>query len=252
MRHSLMLLAAFAVSGLGCFNTKSGQPTSLFGGSDRKEPSAPNHEPKAQELAGKPAATLLITMAEGLEKEGKDVESIAYYERARELDITLGDRASRRLAVLYDRADDQAKALREFQELIKKKPKDATILNDIGYSYYNRAQWAEAENYLRKAVAIDKLNKPAWVNLGLALAQQDKQAEALEAFSHAISTAEAHANVAFVLAVQGKKAEALATYRRALEMEPALKIAQIAVQRLEAAATDASTLPVSFDPPAKP
>ena len=90
------------------------------------------------------------------------------------------------------------------------------------------------------------------MNLGLALAQQGKQAEALEAFSHAVSTAEAHANVAFVLAVQGKKAEALATYRRALEMEPALKIAQIAVQRLEAAATDASILPVSFDPPAKP
>ena len=246
MRPTLLLAAAIGLPGFGCFHSKSGQPSSLFGSSDRTEPNAQAHQPKAQELAGKPAATLMITMAEGLEKDGKDVEAIVYFERARELDITLSDRAARRLAVLYDRADDQAKALHEFQELLKKKPKDATLLNDLGYSYYNRAQWVEAENYLRKAVALDRLNKPAWVNLGLALAQQGKQQEALEAFGHAVSTAEAHANLGFVLAVQGKKTEAMVAYRRALELEPALKIAQTAVLRLESgdAAERPAVIPV--------
>src|SRR5205807_884165 len=107
-----------------------------------------------------------------LEKDGKDVEAITYYERARELDPALHDRASRHLAVLYDKADNQAQATREYQDLLKKKPKDANLLNDMGYSCYNRGQWADAENYLRKAITVDKSHKPAWVNLGLALAQQ--------------------------------------------------------------------------------
>lgn len=247
MRVSFALIAAIVLSGTGCFHSKTGKGTDLFGKSDRVElPGDSAPVMKAQELPGKPAALLMITMAEGLEKDGKDLEAIPYYERARDLDSTLQDRAGRRLAVLYDRVDEQARAMHEFQAQLKKKPKDATLLNDLGYSYYNRAQWVEAENYLRKAVSIDKNNKPAWVNLGLALAQQGKQEEALEAFSHAVSTAEAYANLGFVLAVQGKKPEALAAYRKALEMEPALKIAQGAVQRLEAP----ETLPtVSIDTP---
>ncbi|HEY3788558.1 MAG TPA: tetratricopeptide repeat protein, partial [Urbifossiella sp.] len=126
----------------------------------------------------------MITMADSLEKQGKDAEAVAYYQWARELDPSLNDRASRHLAVLYDRTDDQAKAMHEFQELLKKKPKDAALLNDLGYSYYNRAQWAEAETYLRKSIVADKHFKPAWVNLGLTLAQQGKQAEAIDAFGH--------------------------------------------------------------------
>jgi Flp pilus assembly protein TadD len=186
-----------------------------------------------QELPGKPAGALLLAMAEKLEKGGKDVEAIPYYERARESDPNLADRASRHLAVLYDKADDQARAMHEFQELLKKKPKDPSLLNDFGYSCYNRGQWAEAENYLRKATTLDKNFKPAWVNLGLALAQQGKQVEAIEAFSHAVSTAEAYANLGFVLTVQGKKEAALAVYRRSLELEPTLKISHAAIARLE-------------------
>ncbi len=234
MRLSILLVVMVSAHATGCFHGSSGQPMSLFGKTEPGQADiAQVHTAKSQELPGKPAAMLLITMAEGLEKDGKDVDAIAYFERARDLDPNLADRASRRLAVLYDRADEQAKALHEFQDLLKKKPKDAELLNDVGYSYYNRAQWVEAETYLRKAVNQDKSHKSAWVNLGLALAQQGKQQEALEAFSHAVSTAEAYSNLGFVLAVQGKKPEALAAYRRALELEPALKIAYAAVLRLE-------------------
>jgi Tfp pilus assembly protein PilF len=233
MRASLILMAASLLSGLGCFHTRSGEH-SLFGVKEVKPAESAAGTPGApQELASKPAAQLHITMAEELEKKGQDGDAIAYYEKARSLDITLSDRASRRLAVLYDRVDEQAKAMHEFQEQLKKRPKDVSLLNDLGYSYYNRGQWAEAETHLRKAISIDKQFKPAWVNLGLALAQQGKEAEALEAFAHAVTQAEAYANLGFVLAVQGKKAEAAAAYRKALSLEPALKIAQTALQKLE-------------------
>jgi tetratricopeptide (TPR) repeat protein len=241
MRPRVFLAAsAFAFLGFGCLHSNtspnqasdSGVRPQVSGGNGNANANA-SSAPTQQELPGKPAGALLFAMAEGLEKGGKDVEAIAYYERAREADPKLAERASRRLAVLYDKADDQSRAMNEFQELLKKKPRDASLLNDVGYSYYNRGQWAAAENSLRAAVAIDKNFKPAWVNLGLALAQQGKQVDALEAFGHAVSNAEAYANLGFVFAVQGKKEEALTVYRRSLELEPTLKISQAAIARLE-------------------
>lgn len=236
MRPRVLLAAAsFAIAGFGCLHSNSGSNTTTDIG-NRPQINASNStpmQPVQQELSDKPAGALLISMAEGLEKGGKDLEAITYYERAREMDPKLYDRATRRLAVLYDKADDQARAMHEFQELLKKKPKDPSLLNDIGYSFYNRGQWADAENYLRKATTLDKNFKPAWVNLGLALAQQGRQVDAIEAFGHAVSMAEGYANLGFVLTVQGKNDEALVAYRHSLELEPALKISQSAVARLE-------------------
>ncbi len=236
MRPRVLLTAAsFAITAFGCLHPNSGSNSNgdFFKTQQLNAGNTTPMQPVQQELPGKPASALLFSMAEGLEKGGKDAEAIAYYERAREMDPKVADRASRRLAVLYDKADDQARAMHEFQELLKKKPKDVSLLNDIGYSCYNRGKWAEAENYLRKATTLDNNFKPAWMNLGLALAQQGKQVEALEAFGHAVSNAEAYANLGFVFTVQGKKEEATAVYRRSLELEPALKISQAALARLE-------------------
>jgi tetratricopeptide (TPR) repeat protein len=200
---------------------------------------------KAEELPGKQSAALCLTMAESLEKDGKEADAVGYYERARQLDPSLCDRAARRLAILYDRLDDQARAMTEFQELLRKKPKDAALLNDIGYSCYNRGQWAEAEQYLRRAVAADKANKRAWVNLGMALGQQGKYTEALDAFGKAVTPAEAQANLGFILTTQGKRDDAAAAYRRALQLEPTLKVAQRALAKLEATSAEPPTNPGS-------
>src|SRR5438067_1164208 len=48
------------------------------------------------------SAALALRMAEGCEAQGKDADAAAYYERARAADPNVADRASRRLAVLYD------------------------------------------------------------------------------------------------------------------------------------------------------
>jgi tetratricopeptide (TPR) repeat protein len=252
MRFRVRVLGAGLVglAGVGCLNKGASTGAGITdGGWSNPAPAAMTAGPgaasakqqAAQELAGKPAAALHLAMAVDLDKEKKVADAILYYEKAREQDPSLKEKVARRLAVLYDQADDQAKAMAEFQELLKKKPKDPALLNDVGYSYYNRGQWAEAETYLRRAVTADKHFKPAWVNLGMTLAQQGKQAEALDAFGHAVTTAEAHANLAFVLATQGKRDEAVAVYRRALTMEPTLKIAQAAVARLELAGQPATT-----------
>ena len=241
----VLMAAAFTLPGVGCLHKPDGgfwsmkpMPTTV------QSAPAGTPAPNAENIPEKQKATLCLTMAESFDRDGKDADAALYYDQARTLDPALNEKAARRLAVLYDRLDNQAKALVEFQELIKKRPKDAGLLNDLGYSHYNRGHWAEAETYLRRAVAADKTNKRAWVNLGLALAQQGKYQESIEVFQKAVSPAEAQANIGFVLVVQGKRAEAAAAYRKALELEPTLKTAQNALVRLESPTpTEPNTLP---------
>jgi len=238
MRFALLMLV-FAATGAGCTHNRAGTMTGLLGGTESLTgptssggSSAPT-ESTSNELPGKQSASLCLVMAESLERADKELEAVAYYERARELDPGSAERVGRRLAVLYDRVDQQAKAMNEYQELLKKRPKDSTLLNDLGYSLYNRGQWAEAESYLLRSVAADKGNKRAWVNLGMAQAQQNKRVEAVTSFEKAVSRAEAEANLGFVLTTQGNRDEALAAYRRALVLEPTLPIAQAAIARIE-------------------
>jgi Tfp pilus assembly protein PilF len=244
MRPVALLIAALSLSASGCLTAGAGGlPAWLASKTDSPLiPSGPTGHSssapqKAPELAPNESAALALAMAEGLEKDGKDADAAACYERARQLDPAVADRAAHRLAILYDRNDEQAKAMAEFTVLLKKRPRDPALLCDVGYSHYNRGRWAEAEVLLRKAVAGDRSNKRAWNNLGLALAMQGKEREALECFQKAVTPAEAHANLGFCLAVQGKRDEAKAAYRRALGLEPALRTAQAALARLDAPPT---------------
>lgn len=225
-----MAAAGVVLVGPGCTSWK-GLTTS-----DMALPKAVTETPGIRTTAELPAsesAALALRMAEGCEASGKDAEAAAYYEKARTADPSVGDRASRRLAVLYDKLDQQPKALAEFQLLLKKHPKDSALLSDVGYSYYNRGQWVESEQYLRKAIAADAANKKAWVNLGLALAQQGRYPESLEAFAKGATQAEAYQNLAFVLTAQKKFDEAKGAYRKALELEPGLRVSQAALAKLE-------------------
>jgi tetratricopeptide (TPR) repeat protein len=185
------------------------------------------------ELSPVEAAQLALRMAEALEAKEQDADAAAHYEKARKLDPTLNDRAARRLAVLYDKLDNQAQALIEFQEQLKKNPKDADLLSDLGYSYYNRGQWPEAEKHLREALRHSANHKRASVNLGLALAQQGRQQEALEVWMTVITPAESYANLGFVCLTQGKTEEAKASYREALKREPQMTTAQQTLAKLE-------------------
>jgi Flp pilus assembly protein TadD len=191
-----------------------------------------------QELPPEQAAELWLVLAEQLDKNGREIEAILQYEKARQKDPHLEERVCHRLGVLYDRNGNQARALVEFQKALKAHPKDADLLNDLGYSYYNRGQWQDAERYLRQAVAAVPTHKRAWTNLGMTLAQQGRESDSLEAFGKAVSPAEAHANLGFLLATQGKFDHARLAYRRALELEPNLEVAKTALARLDQVSTE--------------
>jgi arylsulfatase A-like enzyme len=85
-------------------------------------------------------------------------------------------------------------------------------------------RYAEAEQILREVVAANPRNYRALNHLGLALAYQDRRAEAIEPFTRLIEIgpprAEFCVNLGLCLASTGRVPDALAMYRRALELDP--------------------------------
>lgn len=178
---------------------------------------------------------LEVCLATGqqMEKTGRVVEAIYYYEQIRELDPRRELFCAKHLSILYDRKGDFEKALGEYEKLIKANPKDAEAHNDLGYGYYCRGKFEAAETNLRKAVEFDPKNKRAWSNLGMALAQLGKYEESLTAFEKAVNRSQALCNIGFIQAAQGRWMEAKDSYAMALKLEPGLQKAQAALQRME-------------------
>lgn len=201
-------------------------------------PEAAAQAPPPPELPPAEAARLALRTAQEFEKNGRLPEAIQFYEKARAHDPALRWTTARRLAVLYDLTGNFPKADAEYAELLRAFPKDADLLNDVGYSHYCRGQWSIAEQHLTQAVQLQPQHKKAWVNLGLARAQQGKIEESLQAFQQAVPPAEAHCNLAFVLAAQGDHAAALQHYQQALQLNPGLTLAQAAVARLQTTPSD--------------
>lgn len=226
LRH-LFLGLGLAGTQVGCFsaiNELGLTPDAPLESSQRSnEASLPERE----------QADVCATVGADLQKAGHFADAIVQFEQARKLNPRKYKNLSRRLAVLYDRAGDERKALEEFAEAVKRTPKDADLLNDLGYCHYNRARWTEAEKYFRQAMAVQPKHQRATINLGLSLAQQGKRDDAMKVFESVLRPAEAKANFAFVLATQGKREEAKAMYQAALQLEPGLTMAQQALASLE-------------------
>jgi tetratricopeptide (TPR) repeat protein len=196
-------------------------------------PAAPATANKAG-LPSEETAKICVATGELLEQDGKKVEAIAMFVKARQLDPSLQS-LCRRLAVLYDEVGEFRQAQEEYDQALQLYPKDAALLNDLGYSYYCRGRWAEAEQNLNQALAINPKLERAWINLGMTLGQQGRYAESLEAFGKAVRPAQALCNLAFIYTTQGKRDEARQAYRQALAQNPDLRLARAALAKLESA-----------------
>jgi Tfp pilus assembly protein PilF len=203
-------------------------------------PDAPRMEKAAGDLSAGDSAKLCLATAEQLDAANKPADAIPLYERARQLDPRTDAKVTRSLANLYARIGEFDRAKDEFDRALRAAPKSAEVLNDLGYAYYSRGMWKEAETVLRSAVAADPRHQRAWSNLGMALGQQKRYEEAVDAFRHVVSPGKAYCNVAFLMATQGRRDQAAATYREALKAEPDLQLARIALDRLERGAPPAA------------
>lgn len=230
-RHhaGLGLAGLFAVgSVLGCAATRVAAPKL----SAAPEPSPGPVARSQPDLPPDRAAQVCLAAAAELEKDGYEADAVRQYERARELD-PLAAGVARRLAVILDRQGDHTRAAIEYKRALEEHPKDPGLLNDMGYFCYERGDWVQAETWLRKALAADSKHAKAWVNLGMALAQQGKARESLDAFGKVVSPGAAQANLGMILAQSGRHQEAKQALRQALALEPDAKLARTVLAALE-------------------
>ena len=95
-----------------------------------------------------------------------------------------------------------------YAQALQAAPRDADLLNDVGYFHYECGDPKRAEDSLRQALEIDPKHRRAWINLGLVLGEQRRYDESYEAFARVLTPAEARSNVGVILARQGRHDEA--------------------------------------------
>jgi serine/threonine protein kinase/tetratricopeptide (TPR) repeat protein len=104
------------------------------------------------------------------------------------------------------------------------RPQSHMVHNNLGIALLNQRKLAEAEAALRKAIAIKPDYPMTHCNLGFALLNQEKLPAAEAALRKSIALnpdlVEAHSNLGAVLAKQGKLAEAEAACRKAIALDP--------------------------------
>lgn len=221
LRNTLaMMLAASALTLLSC-----------GGQSQRQTPGTVQAPPGDQDLPPHQAAEVCLATARELENNGFETQAIVQYERARNFNPRLAG-VSRRLAVLYDRNGQSAKALNEYQRALIEAPNDAGLLNDFGYFHYVRGNWTDAERYFRSALAIDNSKALYWNNLGMTLAQKGDYDAAYDACAKAIGPAEARANIGMIMAQHGRFDDAARSLQQALALNPDIPQARAVLQWL--------------------
>ena len=108
-------------------------------------PNAPVTDANLPDLSAADSARLCLGTARDFERQGYDREAIVQYERARGFDPGVADPvATRRLAVLYGRAGDGARATAAYDAALAVTPDDPTLLNDAGYYRLSRGDAAGA------------------------------------------------------------------------------------------------------------
>ena len=183
------------------------------------------------ELTAEQSAKACLTTAHELDRQDHLAEAIALYERARSMNPGL-ESVSRRLAVLYARTNQAAKARAEFDRAIMETPKDVSLRNDAAYFYLQSGDLANAEVQIQESLQMEAANAKAKMHLALLRAKQDRLDESFELFEQVVGPAEAHSNLGVILAKEGRSEEAIEHLDRARELDPKLPVPAAFLSRL--------------------
>ena len=80
----------------------------------------------------------------------------------------------------YDVENEPRKAIAVFERMVDRDPSDSWALNNLGASYVEIGEWAEAENWVARSVAVDSTIKSI-TNVAFTQIQQGKLDEAAAA-----------------------------------------------------------------------
>jgi tetratricopeptide (TPR) repeat protein len=184
---------------------------------------------------------LYVSLARMEAKAGRFDAAVGQYQKALDadpnhLEALLG------MARLYDRQEEQGRALEYYRRAAKAHPENSTAQNDLGLSYAKNDRFDESIAALQRAVTIDPDHKLYRNNLAIVLVEAGRTAEALRTLTPVHGEAVANYNVGFLLQRGGHKDSALRHFEKSLELDPTLSQARhfVALLRKETGATAAA------------
>lgn len=152
-----------------------------------------------------------------------------------------------RLAVVCTRLHRYGEAQSLYTRALKRDPKNATLLTDMGYFYYLRGDSVEAELILSQALHVRPDDLRATSNLALVVGRQGRVDECLKLLRQVHDEPNALSNLAYIHHLRGEEDLAKQRYREAVELEPNLNEASVALAELTKLYPDISV--ADFVPP---
>jgi tetratricopeptide (TPR) repeat protein len=125
--------------------------------------------------------------------------------------------------------DYRAKALEEFQEVLKLDPENAAALRGVGFAYLQQKDFEHAAEYLRRATQRDSKDPRVHFYYAMLLSQQGfsdeaKSAEIKKELETSIALdpklADAYSLLSFAQASSGEPEKGMATMKKAVELSP--------------------------------
>lgn len=146
--------------------------------------------------------------------------------------------AYRALGLFYLSGNDKGKAISEFQSLLRVKPKDAPIQALLAGLLLDTGQAGRAEALRQELLKSDPKNRSLPLLAGRILLAQRKYPQAVVELQAAVKanpeSAAAHYYLGFAQNASGSPAQARPSWLRALELQPGLLEARLALADLEA------------------
>lgn len=226
--------------------TRPTQPPGVTGGSNFPMSSEPVATTFRSEVGPEQEYSVHMDLARLHDRQGNPMAAIAEYGKAlaicdrpakffggAKLNQDQKSQAHRRMANAMDRIGQFGQAETHYRMALECSPGDANVWNDAGYSYYLQSRWSDAERCLKTAAQINPSDPRVVTNLGLTLAAAGRSAEAYEYMALVTHPAVAHANLGYILAATGRNEEARSHYQAALQLQPQLASAQVALAKLD-------------------
>ncbi|MEZ6131647.1 MAG: hypothetical protein R3C59_23500 [Planctomycetaceae bacterium] len=117
------------------------------------------------------------------------------FQQALNLDNTNAS-AHHGIAIVADLQQDWATAERHYKQALRSRPQDASLLNDIGYSYLLQCRYHEASQYLNQTLQVSPQHERAHINLALLALKRGDRATAQQRLSSIYSASDAQTTLA--------------------------------------------------------
>lgn len=166
--------------------------------------------------------------ARGYEGEGRCLLSLGDHEGAevalqKSVRLDSGSwKAQQGLGMLYDDLGRYDEAITAYKAALRVRPVEASILNNLGVSYYLKKDYPLAIETLEKALrtARPEDRKRVYSNLGRAFARSGQYSRAVDSFRRGTDLPTAYNNVGIVLLEQERPADAAGCFERAITASP--------------------------------